>query len=294
MIHRQIRLFLEYLDAERKFSRHTLLSYEQDLQQFLSFLQSTKIHSLNEVDRPLLRSFLGSLVEQGYRRKSIARKIAALRSFFRYLKKSNHLRTNPTLNLLAPRPQKTLPVYVDEEAIQNLLETMKEQDGTPHRDYALLELLYGTGIRVGELVSLNCDDVDLIDRSIKVMGKGSKQRIVPLGRKAFEALKSFVAIRRSEMGKDNPPLFVGQQGERISPRVVHRIVSRAISRIADIEKKSPHVLRHSFATHMLNRGAELRAVKELLGHESLSTTQVYTHVSMERLKKAYKQAHPKA
>jgi integrase/recombinase XerC len=293
MMHRQIRLFLEYLDAERKFSRYTVLSYEQDLRQFASYLSSVKTASLADADRTTLRSFLGMLVKQGYRKKSIARKVASLRSFFRFLKKNGHTRANPALNLLTPRPRKSLPAYVEEERMQSLLDRLKHEDGAV-RDYTLLEILYGTGIRVGELIPLNCDDIDFIDRSLRVLGKGNKQRIVPLGRHAYEAVKTFVERRKKEAMADNPPLFVGTNGRRISPRVVYRIVNRAISRISDLEKKSPHVLRHSFATHMLNRGAELRAVKELLGHESLSTTQVYTHVSTDRLKKTYKQAHPKA
>lgn len=287
-----IRSFLEGLDVERNYSPNTLLSYEHDLHQFASYLFHLRIRSYSEVNKQTLRSFLGTLLDQGYSKKSIARKVASLRSLFKFLKRTGVIEGNPTFGLAPPKIEKRLPTFLDERSVHAMFDSLPADSHTSGRDLAILELLYGTGIRVSELTGLNGGDIDLIDRSIKVLGKGSKQRVVPLGRKAYDALKKYMSMQAANKAAD--PLFVGATQRRITPRTVHRIVSRAIARVSDIEKKSPHVLRHSFATHLLDRGADLRAVKDLLGHESLSTTQVYTHVSTERMKKAYKQAHPKA
>ncbi len=286
-----IRSFLEGLEVERNYSRNTLLSYEYDLHQFASSLLHLRIGSYSKVNKQTLRSFLGTLIDQGYSKKSIARKVASLRSLFKFLKRTGIIEGNPTFGLAPPKIEKRLPTFLDERSVHAMFDALPTDSHTSKRDIAILELLYGTGIRVSELTGLNREDIDFIDRSIKVLGKGSKQRVIPLGRKAYDALKRYLVMYQA---KTVDPLFVGATDKRITPRTVHRIVSRAIARVSDLEKKSPHVLRHSFATHLLDRGAELRAVKDLLGHESLSTTQVYTHVSTERMKKAYKQAHPKA
>lgn len=268
---------------------HTVRSYERDLRKFVSFLMHHRISSLSDVTRETLRAFLASLIEEGFSRRSIARGVASLRSFFKFLRKNNITHLNPALALTTPKIDRRLPAVLDERSAHEMFEALDLKGATAVRDRAMLELLYGTGIRVSELVGLNRGNVDFSERTIKVMGKGNKHRIVPIGRKAYDALKAHLGT-----SPRRDPVFLGVRGERITQRAVHRIVVKAIGRVADIEKKSPHVLRHSFATHLLDRGAELRAVKDLLGHESLSTTQIYTHVSTERLKKAYKQAHPKA
>jgi integrase/recombinase XerC len=298
-MHENVRAFLEYLDSERNYSPHTLRSYEADLQQLLSYLRSNNIQSLNRVQKNTLRAFLSDLLDAGLSRRSVGRKIACLRSFFRFTKRRRITTSNPTLTLISPKIEKRLPSFLDERTTLHLLDELNAKTPEGRRDSAILELFYSTGIRLGELISLNLDDVDLEQGIVKVTGKGRKQRIVPLGRKAITSLKHYLAdrspfARRSaEMG-GQPAFFVTAKGQRFYPEAIARIVKRHIGKVSELEKKSPHVIRHTFATHLLNRGADLRAVKELLGHESLSTTQVYTHVSTEQMKKVYRQSHPKA
>ena len=294
-----IRAFLEYLDAERRYSPHTVTSYENDVQQFISYLGGEGVESLQSVDKKLLRSYLGSLLDQEYTKTSIARKIASLRSFFRYTKRRGLTKLNPAITLVSPRPEKRLPTFLDERAIESLFEQLDISTPRGRRDAAIMELFYSTGIRRSELVNLRLDEVDLAQKTIKVTGKGSKQRILPLGTQATSALRNYLVDRRELVKRSAPStvpetVFLSDDGRAISPEKVFTIVQRCIGAVSESQKKSPHVLRHSFATHMLNRGADLRAVKELLGHESLSTTQVYTHVSTEQMKKIYRQAHPKA
>ncbi len=294
-----IRAFLEYLDAERRYSPHTVKSYENDVQQFISYLSGEGVESLRSVDKKLLRSFLGSLLDQEYSKSSIARKIASLRSFFRFTKRRGLTALNPALTLVSPRPEKRLPTFLDERAIESLFERLDISTPRGRRDAAIMELFYSTGIRRSELVNLRLDEVDLAQKTIKVTGKGSKQRILPLGVQATSALRNYLVdrrelVKRSALSTVPDTVFLSDDGRAISPDKVFTIVQRCIGTVSECQKKSPHVLRHSFATHMLNRGADLRAVKELLGHESLSTTQVYTHVSTEQMKKIYRQAHPKA
>jgi len=203
------------------------------------------------------------------------------------------LRSNPAISLVTPKPEKRLPVYLDEKAAEKMLELPDVNTPEGRKESAILELLYSTGIRVSELVNLNRKDVNFENGTVRVRGKGRKERILPFGEKANRALKRYLRERSGDEPAETP-LFFGARGNRTYPVAVSRLVKRFIERVSEIEKKSPHVIRHSFATHMLNRGADLRAVKELLGHESLSTTQVYTHVSTERMKKVYRQSHPKA
>jgi integrase/recombinase XerC len=298
-MHENVRAFLEYLDSERNYSPLTLRSYKADLQQLLSYLRSNNIQSLNRVQKNTLRAFLSDLLAAGLSRRSVGRKIACFRSFFRFTKRRRITLSNPTLTLISPKIEKRLPSFLDERTTQHLLDDLDVKTPEGRRDSAILELFYSTGIRLGELISLNRDDVDLEQGIIKVTGKGRKQRIVPLGRKAITALKHYLAdrapfARRSAETAGRLAFFVTKKGQRFYPEAITRIVKRHIGKVSELEKKSPHVIRHSFATHLLNRGADLRAVKELLGHESLSTTQVYTHVSTEQMKKVYRQSHPKA
>ncbi len=292
-----LRSYLEYLEEERGYSRHTVLAYQNDLTQFLQFLEKRKLTSLEKVRKETLRLYLGSCLEQGFTKKSIARKVASLRSFYKFLHRRNILRTNPALTLVSPKVERHLPTYLDERTMMRAVESpeLTQEDG--QRDAAILELFYSTGIRLSELVGLNVDDVDFAQNTLKVHGKGNKERIIPIGRKASEALHRYQSATEKESSPSpdkHRPLFVSRRGDRIYPVAVGRIVRRYLDRVSEVEKKSPHVIRHSFATHLLNRGADLAAVKELLGHESLSTTQIYTHVSTERMKKVYRQSHPKA
>ncbi|MGA3243827.1 MAG: site-specific tyrosine recombinase/integron integrase [Bacteroidota bacterium] len=298
-MHTSVRSFLEYLEVERNYSANTIRSYEADLHQFVTYLDSNHIHSLDDVRKPLLRSYLSSLLEAGLAKKSVARKIACLRSFFRYARRHKITTTNPTLTLISPKLDKRLPSYLDESAINRLFNSVDTKTPEGRRSAAILEVFYSTGMRLSELINLDVDDLDFAQGVVKVTGKGSKQRILPVGRRALQAVREYLQDRQRVFLKHDPAgsesaLFVTSKGARFYPVAVIRMVKSMIGEVSEIEKRSPHVIRHSFATHLLNRGADLRAVKELLGHESLSTTQVYTHVSTEQLKKVYRQSHPKA
>jgi integrase/recombinase XerC len=294
-----VRTFLEHLELERNYSSHTVHSYRTDLMAFTDFVRREWDGALSEIDKALLRNYLASLLHEGFSRKSIARKVSSLRSLFKYMKRKNIISSNPALMLVTTKPEKRLPSFLDETSVSEL---MKQPDrSTPEgiRDAAILEMFYGTGIRLAELVGLNLADVDPANGVIRVTGKGRKQRIVPIGGEAIKSLNHYLLVRETIAGSRSGriprgALFLLDNGKRIYPQMVGLIVKRYIGKVSEIEKKSPHVLRHSFATHLLNRGADLRAVKDLLGHESLSTTQVYTHVTTERLKKVYHQTHPKA
>ncbi len=297
------RTFLQYLGGERNYSPHTLASYEDDLRQFSQFLSrhfSDARFSPREVDHVTIRLFLRDLVEQEFSRRSVARKLACLKSFFRYLYKNKVIETNPAANVQSPKLDKLLPTVLNEEAVTALMQQADTSTPEGLRDQAILEMFYGTGIRLSELINLSWQDVDFADATLKVTGKGSKQRIVPLGRKAKQSLRNYSSSRDSVLDEgyrdetNGSAVFITKRGKRLSPKSVNVLMNRYIGKVSEIKKKSPHVLRHSFATHLLDRGADLLAVKELLGHESLSTTQIYTHVSVERLKKIYAQAHPKA
>jgi integrase/recombinase XerC len=299
---RHIQSYLEALRNERHSSSHTVAAYAEDLRQFHEFLSrhySSGSYAISGIDQLTIRLFLGDLLDRGLSKKSVARKLAAVRSFMKFLAKREVIPTNPALNIVTPKLPRTLPVFLDEPAIERMMAIPDCSTVEGLRDRALLELLYGTGIRVGELVQLDLGSIDLHGDVVKVLGKGRKERIVPLGRKAKEALLRYFGERASLLAKrkgggEERAAFLSARGLRMYPKGAHVIVSRYIGAVSDIEKKSPHVLRHTFATHLLNRGADLRAVKELLGHESLSTTQLYTHVTVDRLKRIYEQAHPKA
>jgi integrase/recombinase XerC len=297
-MHEHLRSFLEYLDAERHYSSHTVVAYEGDLTRLLQFLRREGVTAFRDVDRKTIRRFLSSLVEQGLSKKSIARHCASVRSLFRFLHQRRIVRTNPTIGLPTPRVNRKLPVFLDERTMSDVINAAVASPKHSLRDTAIIELLYSTGMRRSELVGLNVGSIDFAGKTVKVMGKGNKERIIPIGRKAVEAIRAYRHSLRTSNGgtmmSASQPLFVTERGKRMYPELVQRIVRKYIAQVSEVEKKSPHVIRHSFATHMLDRGADLMALKELLGHESLSTTQVYTHVSTERLKEAYRKAHPKA
>lgn len=292
-IGRHIADFLAALTAERNFSRHTVSAYARDLGQFAAFLDAGDAGGVDigAIDIRTLRRFLGELSDGGIGTRSVARKVASLRSFFRFLVRKGRLRTNPALNLVTPKLPKRLPAFLDEPSVTRMMDLPDAATAAGRRDRAVLELLYGTGIRVGELTGLTAGGIDRRGRTIKVRGKGSKDRILPLGESALKALAAHLGGRRGDAAG---PVFVNGKGGALDRREVYRIVRKYIGLVSEIDRRSPHVLRHTFATHMLNNGADLRAVKELLGHESLSTTQIYTHVTVDKLKRIYNQAHPKA
>ena len=294
-----VRGYLEYLEGERNYSAHTILSYETDLLSLVQFLHREGIDSFVSVHKESLRAFISSLIDKGFSQRSIARKVASMRSFFKYLRRQKIIDGNPALILITPKIGKRLPSFLDEASVDQLIGSPDQTTAHGKRDRAILELFYSTGMRLSELIGLNVSDLKKDEGLVKIRGKGRKERIVPVGRKAMDAINEYLLDEKELKLKGllqtrDRPLFVMKEGRRLYPQAVGRMVRKYIGMVSEVEKKSPHILRHSFATHMLNHGADLRAVKELLGHESLSTTQVYTHVSSARMKKVYEDAHPKA
>ncbi len=288
------------------------MSYRNDLEQFAEFLIMTEYGKkvapekaeidISSVDLPLLKSFVADLFEKQkldikkarkFSNRSISRKISTLKSFFKYLYRKKIVSSNPASTLAFPKMQKKLPSYIAASDMTKLLDRIGD-DELNFIDKAIFELFYGTGIRLSELINLKTVDIDFGKNTVRVLGKGSKTRIVPFGSKALDALKNYMQIRDILNFNKSDYFFLNKNGKKLYPMEVSRMVKKHLSKVTDVKKKSPHVLRHSFATHLLDAGADIRAVKDLLGHENLSTTQVYTHVSPEKLKKAYKQAHPKA
>jgi integrase/recombinase XerC len=289
-----IRGFLTYITAERRYSPNTAAAYEDDLRDYAKFLDAQG-QTIAGADHLVIRGFLGSLIEGGLSKRSVARKLACLRSFYKFLRRSGVVEAVPTAIVASPRLERRLPQYLEEEAVAELLAIPDRSTPEGMRDAAILELLYSTGMRLSELLALRRADIDMTGETVKVTGKGSKQRIIPFGRKAGEALRAWFFVRPRLLGDAGDPgtAFITVRGKRMSPKGVNRLVNRYIGAVAELHQRSPHVLRHTFATHLVNRGADLQAVRELLGHESLSTTQVYTHVGIDRLKNVYAQAHPK-
>ncbi|HUN66214.1 MAG TPA: tyrosine recombinase XerC [Bacteroidota bacterium] len=294
------RQFLTFLEKQRNYSAHTITSYADDLGQFHEFLCrhfETDTVDPGRVDHLTIRLFLGDLMERGMEKRSAARKLAAVKSYFKYLLREGRIDKNPALNVAAPRLPRRLPTVLDEQSVERMIGLPDPSTFNGARDRAILDLLYGTGMRLSELLHIRLKDVSLTRETVKVTGKGSKERILPYGAKAKESIRTYLAAReRLLAGRRDPPpeLLLSARGHALDPKGVYRIVRKYMEAVTEAAKKSPHVLRHTFATHLLNRGADLRAVKELLGHESLSTTQLYTHVTVERLKRIYHQAHPRA
>jgi integrase/recombinase XerC len=308
--------FIEYLNLARNYSSNTIISYGIDLKQFTDFLIKTfhgehdyseeelkdlKI-DVNSVDLLLLKSFVSDLFEKQkldikkarmFSNRSISRKISVLKSFFKYLYKKSYIKSNIATGLGFPKIEKKLPSYLSMNEINQLLDKGGD-DELNFINKAIIEMFYGTGIRLSELINIKLNDVNFSNCTVKVLGKGSKQRIVPFGGKAETALTNYLQIRNIINLNNLDLLFMSKKGRKLYATEIRRMVKKNISTVTDIKKNSPHVLRHSFATHLLDNGADIRAVKDLLGHENLSTTQIYTHVNPEKLKKVYKQAHPKA
>jgi tyrosine recombinase XerC len=282
-----VEKFLLYLEVERNYSPHTLLNYHLDLREFLDFLGDT---SVEKVEYLHFRKFLAQLHERHYRPRTLARKLSSLRSFFRFLHQEGHIAQNPALLLITPRLDKPLPHFLSEGEMTKLLEFPSTEQVADQRDRAILETLYSSGIRVSELTGLNVEDVDFISNILRVMGKGKKERLVPVGEKALTEIRRYLDGRSFQQRA----LFLNKSGGRLTDRSIRNIINKHIKATSILMHVSPHMVRHSFATHLLNRGADLRAVQELLGHKNLSTTQIYTHVTMEKLKNVYDQAHPRA
>jgi len=291
LIERYIEKFIRYLEIERNASKHTIINYSIDLNSLKDFAGETPVE---KIDYVMLRRYLVILRDKNLSKVSVARKIASIRSFFKFLCREGIVKTNPASSLSTPKRDKHLPKFLDEADIIKLIESPEGDSEAASRDRAILETLYSTGIRVSELVGLNISHVDQIGGVIKVYGKGKKERIVPIGDRALETIRQYLRKRRYGESDENKALLFNKSGGRISDRSIRRIINKYIVKTSIKEKISPHTLRHSFATHLLNHGADLRSVQELLGHANLSTTQIYTHITTERLKSAYEKAHPRA
>ncbi|WP_207427738.1 tyrosine-type recombinase/integrase [Pedobacter sp. SYSU D00535] len=291
-----IERFFNYLQYEKRFSMHTLNGYKTDLLQFHQFLSSTDCN-YDTATHQEIRSWIVSLMEADTDPKTISRKLSTLRTFYKFLQRENLISTNPTLHIKAPKVPKRLPSVVDGIKLGSLLDQSSsfEEGFAGLRDRLVIELLFGTGIRLSELLTIKDSDVDFYKQQIKIFGKRSKERIVPLN-KSLAELTEFYLKEKKQQNFENLSalLVVTNEGKAAYAKLVYRIVRQHLARITTNQKRSPHVLRHSFATSLLNNGADLNAIKELLGHASLAATQVYTHNSVERLKSIYKQAHPKA
>ena len=283
---RYIEKFLRYLEIEKNSSKYTILNYHIDLKDFAKFLGD---YSIEKVDYLFLRKFLVELKAKNLNKRTVSRKLSCLRTFFKFLNREGYLKANPILLLSSPKQDKHLPVFLTEVEVENLIKAPLD-DVMGLRDKAILEMLYSTGMRVGELVSLGVDDIDFISGCIKVLGKGKKERLVPIGDMALSAIRDYLDKRQDK----SKILFLNKNRTKLTDRSIRRVINKYIKQVSLKEHVSPHTLRHSFATHLLNRGADLRSVQELLGHANLSTTQIYTHLTTERLKSVYEKAHPRA
>jgi integrase/recombinase XerC len=293
--------FLDYLKIEKNRSENTLRSYQTDLELLSEFLTNKGITNWDKTNSELIKEWVIDLKKKNISNTTIARRISSVKVFFGFLVKRNFIETNPTLKLITPKLNKVLPNVLGQKQAEQLLtqaanlEVEEEIEEVRIRDYAILEVLYSTGIRVSELVGLDLDDINFSNLTLKVLGKGRKERIVPFGIPAKDAIDMYLTESRNKfIDKKTQALFVGQRGNRLNVRQVRRILNKAMHQIENGKEISPHDLRHSAATHMLEAGADLRIVQELLGHSSLATTQKYTHVTIERLREVFANAHPRA
>lgn len=293
-----IKSFIQYLKFEKRYSAHTITAYSNDLQQFQDFL--TKTYEGTDIKSPshiYIRSWIASLMNDGNMTgRSINRKISSLKTFYKFLKKQGYISKNPMQKIVSPKVSKKLPVFVEERNIQKLFSSIEfSDDFDGARARLILAILYSTGMRLSELINLRVRDIQLYDLTIKVLGKGNKERIIPIDFGLADEIRHYLKFR-NDLLPDNREdyILLTDKGKKLYAKFVYNLVNRYLGIITTVDKKSPHTLRHTFATHLLNNGAELNAIKELLGHANLSATQVYTHNTIEKLKDIYKQAHPKA
>ncbi len=289
---KQVNNFIDYLAKIKHYSGHTVVSYKKDLEQFFEFCNLPEGQIPNHQK---IRNWIIDLMNNNISARTVNRKVSSLKSFYRYLVREGVIEANPVKKIIMPKTDKKLPVFVNESSMDVLLDDVHfGNDFEGIRNKLIIEMLYFTGIRVNELVELKCSNINFYENSLKVTGKRNKERILPLLSELVASMKVYLINRTEIKGINHDYFFVTGKGKKIYARLVYRIVNRFLGLVTTIEKKSPHVLRHTFATHMLNKGADLNAIKEILGHANLSATEVYTHNTFEKLKKVYKQAHPRA
>lgn len=290
-----VESFLQYLLTEKRFSIHTVNAYQNDINQFFDFLSSQfEIDDLSEVNDKIIRSWMVHLSDKQLSPRSINRKLSSLKSIYKFAIKSGILEYNPAININGPKTEKRLPSYVKEKEMQSLFEKIEFEDSfSGYRDKLILDLFYQTGIRLSEMCNLKIQNVDFSKKMLKVLGKRNKERLIPLHNQSLKLISNYIQLRSENTNNTHPYLILNNKGEQAGNKFVYRCVNSYLSKVTASSKKSPHVIRHTFATHMLNRGADLNTIKELLGHANLAATQVYTHNSINKLKTAYKQAHPK-
>ena len=295
--HTYLQSFIDYIKFEKRFSQHTVIAYSNDMEQFFSFLEDIyQSPSLTQISPGFIRSWLADLMKtEKMNAKSVNRKISTLKAFFKYQLKTGNLDATPMGAIISPKISKRLPVYVEQKETETLFKYVEFNEGFEGATQKLiLSLLYTTGMRLGELVHLKQSQVDLKQNVLKVLGKGNKERIIPIGKEIASAIESYLELKSGLPDADTVFLLVTVKGKKLYPKYVYLVVKKYLTLVTTIQKKSPHVLRHTFATHLTNEGADINAVKELLGHSSLAATQIYTHNTIERLKDVYKKAHPKA
>ena len=289
--------FIDYLRFEKRYSIHTVISYQTDLADLFSYLNSQfGTQSLKQITQGFIRSWLANLKESGLTSKSINRKISSLRSFFKFLLKNGIIDSSPMANIIAPKMSNRLPAFIKEEDAKQLIESMNHasEDWESLNGKMLITLFYATGMRLNELISLKEKQIDFNRSQIKVLGKGNKERIIPLNKEICEIVKEYQRMKKQDFDITGDYLLVTPKGKKMYSKYAYLLVKKYLSEVKTLDKKSPHVLRHTFATHLMNNGADLNAVKELLGHSSLAATQIYTHNTIEKLRDIYKKAHPKA
>jgi integrase/recombinase XerC len=294
---KHIRSFIDYLKYQKRFSRHTIVAYEADLASFFEFLEKQFDETgIASIKASFIRSWLASLKEAGISSKTINRKISSLKTFFKYQLRQEQIEVSPMATIVSPKQSKRLPEFVDKRDTDTLFDHLEfADDWAGSTDRLILQLLYNTGMRQAELIGLKESQVDYLKNSLKVLGKGSKERIIPVSKELLSSLKAYVKDKHARLeNPDSTYLLVRENGQKLYPKYVYNSVKKYLSLVTTIGKKSPHILRHTFATHLANNGADLNAVKELLGHSSLAATQIYTHNTIEKLKDIYKKAHPKA
>jgi integrase/recombinase XerC len=292
-----INPFLDYLKYERNYSDQTILAYQDDIDGFKAFVQQElgEEVEIDAVTAELIREWIIVMMDKGCVASTVNRKLSSLRTFYKYLLRAGEVTFDPMQKITGPKQKKPLPVFLKESDMDRLLDDIDFGEGFAGcRDHLIIEMFYATGIRLSELVGLNDADIDLTAETIKVTGKRNKQRLIPFDKELKASIAAYMEMRRDTLPECREAFFVRDNGQRMSPAVVRAIVKRNLSKVVTVKKRTPHVLRHTFATTMLNNQAELRAIKELLGHENLATTEVYTHTTLEELKKVYNQAHPRA